>query len=71
MGKSNIPKIDCLPSNLGKIHHQVWCTGRVKMTEAVNRTVNAYFEIDRKTRKYRGVPTYLEVHPYFKIEVNP
>ena len=39
MGKSNIPKIDCLPSNLGKIHHQVWCTGRVKMTEVVNRTV--------------------------------
>ena len=35
MGKSNIPKIDCLPSNLGKIHHQVWCTGRVKMTEVV------------------------------------
>ena len=46
MGKSNIPKIDCLPSNFGKIHHQVWCTGRVKMTEVVNRTVHAYFEKD-------------------------
>ena len=23
-----------------------WCTGRVKMTEVVNRSVHAYFEID-------------------------
>ena len=31
------------------LHSQLWCTGRVKMTEVVNRSVNrsvhAYFEI--------------------------
>ena len=40
------------------------------MTEVVNRSDHAYFEIDMH-RKYRGAPAYLEVHPYFKMKVGP